>query len=104
MEAKIKTFVKNVTLAVTPEALQANRLTSDYIRIRAKTTNTNPVYIGDSASQDFPLSAGQELPLSEVLDRNGGSSLIDLAQIYCKATTNGEGVAVIYAVKPSGRL
>lgn len=99
METKIKSFVKNVALAATPEALSANRLASDFIKIKAKTTNTNPVFIGDSASQDYPLTAGQELSLAEILENNGKNAILDLAKIYCKVTTNTEGVQVIYAVR-----
>lgn len=104
METTIKTFVKNIAASTTPEPLVDNRLTSDYIRIRAKTTNTNPVFIGDSSAQDFSLSAGQELPLSEVLSKTGGGSILDMHKIYCKCTTNGEGVQVIYAVRPGSGI
>ncbi len=104
METLLKSFTKNVAASGTPEPLQQNRLASDFIKIKAKSTNTKTVSIGDSSSQDFELAAGIELSLNEVLEKNGGCTTLDLAKIYCKVQVNGEGVEVLYALRPSAGL
>lgn len=95
MKRKLKSLSKTVAASGTPERLSPIKRSSTFIKIRALNTNTNPVFIGDESSQVFPLSAGQELPLSEILTASGGTDSLDLFDIFCRVTTNGEGVAII---------
>lgn len=98
MKLALKSFTKTVASNATPEQLvKANLITSN-ARIKALTTNTNPVFIGDSSAQVYPLAAGQELPLNELFSKSGADE-VDLSEVYCKVTTNGEGVAIIYGAK-----
>lgn len=99
MKVSLKTLIKNCAAAVTPEQLSVERKITSFVRIKARTTNTNPVFIGNKDSQDYPLTAGQELPLNEILSKSGADE-IDLSEVWLKVTTNGEGVAVIYGTKP----
>jgi len=98
MKLKIKSITKTVAATGTPEAISANKITTSNAKIKALTTNGGPVFIGDSASQDYPLAAGQELLLTDLFSKSGVDE-VDLAEIYCKVGTNGNGVAVIYGIK-----
>lgn len=95
----LKSFVKNVAASITPEPLSANRLASSFIKIKARNDNTGIVYIGGADAQEYALSSGQELALDFVLEKTGGSAVLDLHKIYCKVATNGDGVYVIYSIK-----
>jgi len=77
---------KTVTTAGTAETL-GTTLATKSIYIRAKSANTNDVYIGDSAvdktsNQQIILSANDSVTLD----------ISDRVTVYVDATTNGEGV------------
>lgn len=98
MKLKLTSFTKTVAATGTPEQLiKAPTITSN-AKIKALTTNATPVFIGDSAAQDYPLSAGQELSLADLFSKSGADE-IDLSEVFCKVGTNGNGVAVIYGKK-----
>lgn len=100
-ETMMKSFTKAVASSGVPEALQDSSLRSDSIKIKALSTNTMSIFIGDSGSQDYELAKGEVLDLSQVLAKNGGAVTLDMAKIYCKVGHNGDGVCVIYAARPS---
>lgn len=90
----IKSGQKTVAASGTPEALGTG-LARNLI-IRALSTNTNPVFVGaQSPTPNFTLTAtGPFLDLSSLFANDQGT--IDLAQVFCRVTTNGEGVAFCY--------
>lgn len=92
----IKSNQKTVAAAGTPEALGTGQARN--LIIRALSTNTNPVYIGASgvsSTTGFTLTAtGPFLDLSSLFGSDQGT--FDLAAIFCRVTTNGEGVAFTY--------
>ena len=90
---------KTVTTAGTAEALSATSKLVPKLLIKALLSNTNNVYIGDSttsATVGYPLDAGEEIELSEILGSEG-DNMFDLNQIYVDSDTDGEGVAIVYA-------
>ena len=100
MKLKLNALIKTIASSTTPEPLSSVRNASGFIKIRALSTNTGVVRIGDSATQAFPLAAGEELPLSEIMTASGGADELDLADIYCDVDVNGEGVAILIAKRP----
>lgn len=92
-------FQKLVTTAGTSVALYATEKLLPKVKVRALTTNTGAIYIGDStvsASIGYPLAAGVELDLDDLLSSD--SDVIDISKIYIDSAVNGEGVALIYYV------
>jgi len=98
MKLKIKSFNKTVAASATPEQLTKDKIITSNARIKALNTNTNPVFIGGEDAQTYPLIANQELALNELFSKSGADE-VDLSEIFCKVTTNGEGVAIIYGDK-----
>lgn len=80
---------KAVAAAGTAEALAADTdLTSGYINIKALSTNTGLVYVGDSdvdSTNGYPLAAGESVALT----------VANLNQVYVDAAVNGEAVRFI---------
>lgn len=88
---------KLVTTAGTAVALSATKKLIAKLKVRALTTNTGAIYIGDStvsASVGYPLATGVEIDLDDLLDNS--SDVIDISKIYIDSAVNGEGVALIY--------
>jgi len=87
-------FQKTVAAAATPEVL-SSAIQARGVKIKALTTNTGLVFVGNSAamtaSTGYPLSAGQELRLSDL-------GLTDLSKVFIRVAANGEGVACVYEV------
>jgi len=80
--------VKTVTTAGTAEALGAATTLYGDLHIKALSTNSGDVYIGDTAvtaANGFPLSSGDEVTIR----------ISDLATVYVDVDTDGEGVAYI---------
>lgn len=98
MKLKIKSINKTVAATGTPEQLSKDPIITSNAKIKALTTNTGNVFIGDSAAQDYPLAPGSELLLTDLFSKSGVDE-IDLAEVYCKVSTNGNGVAIIYGAK-----
>lgn len=98
MKLKIKSIAKTVAATTTPEPISSTRIITSNAKIKALTTNATPVLIGDETSQDYPLSAGQELLLTDLFSKSGVDE-VDLSEIYCKVGTNGNGIAIIYGIK-----
>jgi len=72
---------KTVALIATPEALSSSRLVRA-VAVQAMRTNATSVFIGNSASQSWELTAGSSLSLS----------IENLADVFVRVTTNGNGV------------
>ncbi len=93
MANNIYTNQKNVTASGTPVKLPAQSVDGDQsILIKAKTTNTGIITVGNSSdsalnsgSGHFKLAAGEALELSS---NNSGNVWID-------ATVSGEGVEIL---------
>ena len=83
---------KTVTTAGTEVALAASSRVQCAVAIKALTTNTGLVYVGNagdgtvSSSTGFPLAAG-DVTIMEYVD--------DLANIMVDSAVNGEGVAFL---------
>lgn len=76
---------KDVSAAATPEALAASTTVLNSVLVQAKTDNTGNVFVGNSTVQYVELAPGDSKVL--VVD--------DLAKIYIKVATNGDGVNYI---------
>jgi len=80
---------KLVTAAATPEALAASTTIKSMVHVRAKPSNTDAVYIGNSAgvttADGYPLDPGESLPIE----------IDDLAKVFIRVAVNGEGVNYI---------
>jgi hypothetical protein len=83
---------KSITAAGTAEALSASNKAQCAVAVKALTTNTGLVYVGNdgaadvSSSNGFPLAAGDTI-IFEYVD--------DLANIWVDSAVNGEGVAYL---------
>ncbi len=81
---------KTVTTAGTEAALATSQPVAGPVAIKALTTNTGLVYIGNagdgtlSSSSGYPLAAGESVTLNLVGN---------LAEIMVDSAVNGEGVA-----------
>lgn len=89
---------KTVTASGTGEPLVASSTRATWLFVKAKLTNTNDVYFGDSGvdvstSNQVILDAGESVTIA----LPPGSRLhIDLADFYIDVDTNGEGVDFLY--------
>jgi len=87
---------KTVTTAGTAVALVAASTLRTMLYVRAKSTNTGDIYLGDSAvdkttSQQIVLDASQEI----TIEAPAGYCL-DINEFYIDASVNGEGVDFLY--------
>ena len=87
---------KTVTTAGTAVALVASETLRTMLYVRAKSTNTGDIYLGDSAvdkttSQQIVLDASQEI----TIEAPAGYCL-DINEFYIDADTDGEGVDFLY--------
>lgn len=83
---------KTVAASGTAEKIAATATKVLFVVFRAKTGNTNNVYLGDSnvdktTSPQLTLTAGQTLTVNAPTGFH-----IDLTEWYVDADTNGEGV------------
>ncbi len=93
----MKSFVKNVAATLTPESLSSLQILTNSCKVKAKSTNTGSVFIGDDITQVYELKASEEVSITEIFEKDGGSADIDIKELFCKVSTNGDGVCVIYA-------
>lgn len=89
----VATFEKCVAAAATPEALTASATLSPDLIIQAKTTNTQPVLVGNSSAQHLSVPVGGVVILESHANRE-----YDLSKIYVKVGVNGECVSVLRTV------
>lgn len=99
---RVTSFQKTVTVAGTREALSLGQPYNTQVQavtIRALSSNTGIVYVGDSivaAANGYTLTAGETISFSiDGLEWNVGS-YIDLTQIWLDVSVGGEGVCVTY--------
>lgn len=77
-----------VVSAGTAVALAASQALVSGVRIKAKSTNSGAIYVGNdgvSSSNGFILAAGDEVFIE----------IADLASVYIDAATNGDGVSYV---------
>jgi len=87
---------KTVTTAGTGVALVASATPAQMLYVRAKNTNTNLVYVGDS-SVDKDSSRQMALAANEAVAIAAASGYrLDIAEWYVDAVVNGEGVDFVY--------
>jgi len=85
-----------VPVAGTPVPLSATELWVKSVIIQAQPANSDFIYIGDSVGQLQALEPRRSLKIwGDEMD-NGGTALINLAEIYIDAVVNGEGVNFTY--------
>jgi hypothetical protein len=88
----------SVTTAGTEVQVNATTLYSSHVCIKAGSTNTGLIYIGDStvaATNGYELSPKEEVCLGS-LQRKDANEAIDLSKIYVDSAVNGEFVTVLY--------
>lgn len=92
-----KTLNKTVTTSGTRVPLFATETPAKTATIQALKGNTNDIFIGDvtvsTSIYGVRLTPGASYSVNNAATFD---SRIDLSQIYLDATTNGEGVSVIY--------
>ena len=79
---------KTVTTATTAEALAGSQALLSGVRVKALSTNTGLVYVGDSsvaAANGYQLASGESVFLE----------IANLATVYVDAAENGEGVSFV---------
>jgi hypothetical protein len=94
---ELRTAQKTVTVAGTAEPLTSSYKSTWKVRIKALSTNTANVYVGDStvsSSNGYQLIADQELELSAIFAQD--NFIMDLNEIYVDSDVAGEGVAIAY--------
>ena len=82
---------KDVTTAGTAEPLSSTSIPCRAIAIKAKSTNTGNIYVGDSSvssSTGFILRGSESITLD----------IDDVSKVYIDADVDGEGVSFIYLV------
>lgn len=88
---------KTVTAAGTNERLKPagkiDEITCYSVTIKALSTNTGKIYIGD---ETVSSANGFDLDPRDSLDLRSDRARIDLSEIYIDAAVNGEGVRFIY--------
>lgn len=96
LHAVLITESKTVASSGTPEAIVAGAIFSDDLVIQAKSSNTQPVFVGPcSGTQDIALPAGATLAISEITHIRTEQP-VDLAKVCLKVGVNGEGANIMY--------
>jgi hypothetical protein len=96
---KLVTAHKAVTTAGTRVALSATKKVVRKLKVRALTTNTGVIYLGDvtvASTNGYPLAAGVELDVTSIFPND--NCAVDLNTLYIDAAVNGEGLAFTYFV------
>lgn len=94
---ELRTFQKAVTTAGTQVPLSASVKNVWQVKIKALSTNTGLIYVGDSsvsASVGFELSKNEYIDLSSIFAKD--NFIMDLSEIYIDSSVNGEGVSVAF--------
>lgn len=85
---------KTVAAPATPEALTASTTLVGSFLVQALSTNTDFVYIGDSAAQNYALAPGKGVEIhGDNLD-HGTGAILDISQFYCRVLVAGNGVSI----------
>lgn len=101
MQVKLKSFKKLIASNATPERIANLQIITNSCKIKALSANTGSIFIGDELGQEFELKAKEEISLTELFEKSGGSADFDLQDLFCKVAVNGEGLCVIYADRGS---
>ena len=98
MPSIVESSSKDVTAAATAEQLISTSLLVISVTIRAKVTNTDVMYLGDSdvaAANAAPLMPGDDISMDgQMID--GTVWPFDLSEIWVDSAVNGEGVNFWY--------
>lgn len=78
---------KDVTTAGTPEVLAASQAVRGVV-VRAKSGNTDVIYVGPESTPTFPIAADEAIELR----------VDDVAAVWIDAAVNGEGVHYVAEV------
>ena len=94
----IETYDKDVTLAATPEDIAKGSelgvvLASDIV-IKAKTSNTQNIFLGGVAAQTWPLVPGEGISISDFF-RTSIEVEFDFKKAFIKVSVDGEGFHVL---------
>lgn len=85
-----------VAVAGTPVQLSATELWVKSLIIQASPSNTDFIYIGDSIAQLQALEPRRSLKIwGDEMD-NGGTALLNLAEVYIDSLVSGESVTFLY--------
>ena len=104
MKVKLKTFT--VVSTTTPASITSGLNTLDNkqilqtasTRIKALKANSGPVKIGTAESQDWELQPGDEVEMTEIFEKDGGSADINLADVW---VVGAGSICVMYADRSS---
>jgi len=94
---ELRTFKKVVATAGTRVQLSTTVKHVVKLSVKALSTNTNLIYIGDNTVSNlvgYQLSAKEVMELSGVFAKD--NFIFDLSEIYIDSAVNGEGVTVSY--------
>lgn len=94
---ELRTKQVSVTTAGTRVPLSATKKYVNKLWVKAKSTNTGLIYIGDvtvSSTVGFILSAKEEIDLSGVYAKD--NYIVDLNEIYIDSSVNAEGISIAY--------
>ena len=98
MKVRLQTFT--VVSTSTPASISPNaQILTASTRIKALKANSGPVYIGLVGSQDWELQPGDEIEMTEIFEKDGGSADIDLQEVFVKGVGS---VCVMYANRTPG--
>ena len=89
-------FAKTVTAAGTAEALKTTPTLCNGFLVVAKSTNTNPIFIGDSSVDKTTLPVNQLSAGGSISFDAPKGYRFDLSTWYMDVTTNGEGAWITY--------
>lgn len=94
----LETYDKDVAASGTPEDIAKGSesgviLASDIV-IKAKATNIGTIFLGDAASQTWPLIAGEAISISDFF-RTSIEVEFDFKKAFIRVGTNGDGFHVL---------
>ncbi len=98
MSFPFSSFVKLVTAAATPEQLVPEGMLVTSFIIRALSSNTGLVYLGDSLTESV-TPVGAELTADTPYAQSASKGKMDLHKIWVAVTVGGEGVSVAYTTE-----
>lgn len=109
MKLLIKSGQQAVAAAGTAEALTATAIDARKLRLKAPTSNTGNVFIGDStvdSATGFIMEPGDGVNVSDLLGSDYGSRYaesvsFDLSKVYVDAANNGDLVSFTYLTEDS---
>jgi len=94
----LETYDKNVASAGTPEDIakvsETGIILASDIVIKAKTTNTQNIFLGDATAQTWPMVPGESISISDFF-RTSIEVEFDFKKAFIKVSVDGEGFHVL---------